>query len=159
MRLSIAVFITLSILALFCSHARGGQEGFVERAEVLVTGDPLHVGNEPWITPPDSRLPGVHGRGWNLMKASTTVALRHMTKVEFYIFLYGDHRGRTTGKPEVRVTGNRIIINIPERYDGKPKTPVYIPSLWSERAIVMNLKRGNYEVNLHNRTVGELSIF
>ena len=158
MKFSVTLLLTLALLAFSCSREGWSQERFVEQATVLVTGDPICVGRNPWLRQPDGRTPMALNKGWKDLKMAPVVPLQSGAKVEFYVTIYSDHRGRVTGKPGIKVAGKRITINITERYTGGPKTPVFEPSLWFERVTAESLAKGVYEVFLHGTMAGKVSI-
>jgi hypothetical protein len=132
--------------------------GFVEYSSILVTGDSRCLGQNPWQTPPAHNIQGVPAKGWLQLSPPSTVRLSTGTKAEFYVFIYNDHSGRTTGRPEVTVAGKKITISISEKFSSEPKAPVYVPSLWSERVTVENLSKGTYQVFLHKTLAGKIAI-
>jgi len=134
------------------------QGGYVEHAGVLVTGKPMLMGREPWEKRPSYREQGVPCKGWTAMTPSSIIPISPDGKAEFYVYIFSDHRGRSTGRPEVKVTGKKITIIISQQFGGGPYPPVFDASLWSERVTVDNLAKGIYEVYLHSTRVGKISV-
>jgi len=134
------------------------QGGYVEHASVLVTGKSILMGKSPWEKPPSYKVQGIPCKGWTNMAPSSVIPVPPDGKAEFYVYIFSDHRGRITGRPEVKVTGKKITIIITEKYAGGPYPPVFETSLWSERIRVENLAKGIYEVYLHSSLVGKIFV-
>jgi hypothetical protein len=157
MRVFTVIFVTSVVLMLSFIPTVWSQGRFVEGASVLVTANPGCIGASPWQRNGEPPAPVKLNRGWMALSAVSVAHLSSGEKIELFIYIYSDRRGRMTGKPAAKVEGKRIVINISEEFRG-PGTPVYEPSLWSERVTVEKLEPGMYQVYLHGPPAGKIMI-
>jgi hypothetical protein len=175
MKISTIAAIAVLILSFTCAQNAWSQAsiqrsgpgwtdaGFIERASVFVTGNPLCLGKNPWINQPDvyTEKPLDHitlEKGWNRLSVDSAASLPSGTKIAIVIASCGDDRWTSYGAPETKVTAGRIVINISMQRDDSPHIKNYMPSLRQQRITLEKLAKGVYEVYLHSTLAGRISI-
>jgi hypothetical protein len=136
----------------------------MEWASVFVTVDPACFDKNPWKNPPNLHaakppLDGIElATGWSRLSADSSVALPSGVKVELVLANCGDSRWSSTSPPVTKVTPGRILIDLAMQRDKSPHEKDYMPSLWQGRVRLEKLAKGTYDVYLHSKLAGKISV-
>jgi len=136
----------------------------MEWASVFATADAACLDRNPWKNPPDlhAARPPLEGieleTGWSRLSADSTVALPSGAKIDLVLANGGDSRWSSTSPPVTKVTPGRILIDIARQRDKSPHEKDFMPSLWQRRVRLEKLAKGTYDVYLHSKLAGKISV-